>query len=366
MGIKKFYQVSQRYLGKNSKTACLAAIFPILLIICMAEGIFASDSPKNYSILLDLIKLEDKQGPFLALNNFEKSFDKDLHKTNIDFFNQHPHLVKKIKTDLDNQPIQWHLENISYRLLYIPETRETYAATFERYCNDVIEDILKLLELKNPYSKIFTLDGTKPYHSEPKGIQALIVHNLGKEYIAKYIFSNSDQKKIAIQLKGKIFLNEVGSYSSYIHLNENGSFEFTRDPYTIWQNSAENPYTALTTPVEETLHIVLRRYTEKSIKDRIENSSNKTLKEINDVVEDLISVEEAIVGGLVYAMFPSIVQKYFPGLPSSLIESDIETKSAFKKYRHLIKGIKIVEQLGYKNSIQLYQDDPMAFRRLLM
>jgi len=350
----------------NSKTGGLTAIFFILFILCMAHGIFASDLPKNYSVLVDLIKLEDKEGPFLALNNFEKSFDEDLHKNNIDFFNQHPYLVKKIKTDLDNQPVQWRLENISYRLLYIPETRETYAAVFESYCYDVIEDVLKLLELKNPYSKIFTLDGTTPYHSESNGIQALIVHNLGQEYTARYIFSNPAQKEIAVQLKGKVALNEVGSYSSYIYLNESGSIEFTRDPYTIWQNSAENPYTALSTPVEETLHIVLRRYTEKSIKERIEKRSNITQIEINDVVEDLISVEEAIVGGLVHAVFPAIVQKYFPGLPDSLIESDIETKSTFKKYRHLKKGIKTVEQLGYKHSIQLYQDNPMAFRRLLM
>lgn len=350
----------------NSKSATLAVIFSILFSICMAEAIFASDSPINYSILLDLIKLEDKQGPFLAFNNFEKSFDKDLHQTNIDFFNQHPQLVNKIKTDLDNQPIRWRLENISHRLLYVPETREPYAAIFERYCHDVIEDVLNLLELKNPYSKIYTLDAETPYQSETNGFHALIVHHLGKEYIADYVFSNPDQKEIAIQLKGKISLNEIGSYSSYINLTENGSFEFTRDSYTIWQNSAKNPYTALMAPVEETLHIVLRRYTEKSIKDRIEKSTINTQKEVEAIVEDWISVEEAIVGGLVYAVFPSIVQKYLPDLPASWVESDIETKSAFKKYRHLIKGIKVVEQLGYKKSIQLYQDDPMAFRRLLM
>jgi hypothetical protein len=366
MGIKEVYQFLQRVLGTNSKTACVAVSFSVLFIICMGRAIFASDLPKNYSVLLDLIKIEDKQGPFLAFNNFETSFDKNLHKTNLDFFNQHPQLVKKIKTDLDNEPIRWRLENISHRLLYVPETRKTYAEIFERYCHDVIKDVLKLLDFKNPYTNIYTLDGTNSYPLASNGVHALIVHHLGKEYVANYVFSNPDQKEIAIQLKGKIFLNEIGSYSSYVYVNKNGSFEFTRDSYTIWQDSAKNPYTALMTPVEETLHIVLRRYTEKSIKHRIENSSIKTLKEINSVVEDSISVEEAIVGGLVYAVFPSIVQKYIPDLPVSWVESDIETKSAFKKYHYLIKGINVVERLGYKKSIKLYQDDPMAFRRLLL
>ena len=341
-------------------------IFPVLFVICMTDAIFASDSSKNYSILIDLIKLEDKQGPFFALNDFEKSFDQDLHKASIEYFNQHPDLIKKIQTDLDGQPIQWRLKNISHRLMYVPETRKEYTDIFERYCNDVVKDILRLTEFKNPYITIQTLGTSKPQNSAEKGINAFIVHNLGKEYIATYIFSNKSHKEIAIELTGKIFLGEVGSYSSYISLNENGSFEFMRNHYTIWQNSAKNPYTALITPVEETLHIVLRQYTERSIQDRIKNSSAKTLKEVEAIVKDWICVEEAIVGGLVYTLLPSIVEKYIPDLPDSLVESDIKTKIEFKKYRHLKKGIKIVKQLGYKKSIKMYQDDPMAFRNLLM
>ena len=341
-------------------------IFPALFVICMTDVIFASDTSKNYSILIDLIKLEDKQGPFIALNDFEKSFDQELHKASIEFFNQHPDVVKKIQADLDGQPIQWRLKNISHRLMYVPETRKKYTAIFESYCNDVIHDILRLTEFNNPYITIHTLSASKPENSSTKGVDAFIVHNLGKEYVATYVFSNKDQKEIAIELSGKIFLGEVGSYSSYISVNKNGFFEFTRDHYTIWQNSAKNPYTALITPVEETLHIVLRQYTERSIQNRIENSAAKTLKEVEAIAEDWICVEEAIVGGLVYALLPSTVEKYIPDLPDSLVESDIKTKIKFKKYRYLRKGIKVVEQLGYKKSIKMYQDDPMAFRNLLM
>ncbi len=366
MRIKEVYQVLKSVLRFRSITASAAAIFFPLALFFMGNVIFASNSPKNYTVLLNLIQHEDHQSKFLAFNDFEDSFDRNLHKTNINFFNQHPRLVKKIKKDLGNKPIQWRLEKISHRLLYAPETRKTYAKIFKRYCHDVIGDVLALLDFKNPYANIYTLDGTNPYPLKSGGIDALIVHHLRKEYVADYIFSNPDQKKIAVQLKGVISLNEIGSYSSYGYVDKNGSFKFTRDPYTIWQDTAKNPYTVLMTPVEETLHIVLRPYTESAIRDRIENSSTKTLKEINGVVEDSISVEEAIVGGLVHAVFPSIVQKYIPELPASWIESDVETKSTFKKYRYLSNGINIVKRLGYKESIRMYRNNPMAFRRLVM
>jgi len=347
-------------------TYFITLIFSILFIIGMAYTELASDSSITYGRLMELIKPEDKAGPFFAFNDFERSFDQNLHKANIEFFNQHPDLVKKIRADLDEEPIRWRLKNISQRLLYVPETNEEYAAIFEHYCNDVINDILKLTEIKNPYTKIQTLGSTKHENSATNGISAFIVHNLVKEYVATYVFSNEEQKKIAIELTGKVFLGEVGSYSSYIHSNKNGFFEFTRNHHTIWQNSAKNPYTVLMTPVEETLHIALRRHTEKAIKDRIENSAVKTLKNVEAIVEDWISVEEAIVGGLAYTLLPSTIEKHIHYLPESLVKADIKTKSEFNKYRHLRKGIKIVGRLGYKKSIKMYQDDPMAFRNLLM
>ncbi len=49
------------------------------------------------------------------------------------------------------------LKNISQRLLYVPETRKEYAELFESYCNDVIDEILRLTGFNNPYREIHTL-----------------------------------------------------------------------------------------------------------------------------------------------------------------------------------------------------------------
>lgn len=350
----------------TNKIIYTVIIFHIILIICVADTNSAYESSTKYARLVELIKLGDMEGPFSVFSDFEKSFDKDLHKANLEFINQRPELVNKIKADLDDQSVQWRLKNISQRLLYVPETRKEYAALFESYCNDVINEILRLTEFNNPYREIHTLGINKPEKSETTGINAYIVNNLAKEYISTYVFSGVDRKEIAIELTGRVLLNEVGSFSSYIYIHENGSFELTRDHHTIWQNNAKNPYTVLITPVEETLHIVLRTYTETAIKNRINNSEVKTITEMEGIVEDWVAIEEAVVGGLVYTLLPSIVEKHVHNLPESLVESDIKTKSDFKKYRYLRKGIDIVQQLGYKQSIKMYQNDPKAFRDLLI
>jgi hypothetical protein len=83
-------------------------------------------------------------------------------------------------------------------------------------------------------------------------------------------------------------------------------------------------------------------------------------------VEDWMAVEEAIVGGIVHRLLPHIMEEHIKTLPPSCIEMDIVTKSQFEKYRHLEKGITIVEEIGYREAIRLYAKDPAAFRDLLL
>ena len=86
---------------------------------------------------------------------------------------------------------------------------------------------------------------------------------------------------------------------------------FKRKNYTIWQNSAENPYTALMAPVEETFHIALRDYTERAILEKLQTRSTHGIAEVNRIVDEWIAVEEAIAGGLVYGLLPEFLSKKF-------------------------------------------------------
>lgn len=337
----------------------------VLLILTSLMTIYGLAFPNDYIRLVDLIELEDKEKPLYVFSDFEREFDEDSHEANLDYFNQHPELIERIRNELGGGEIRWRLDTLMHRLLFVPETRKKYATIFENYCKHVIGYVLDKTNLSNPYRKLQTLAQERPIISD-NGIMVFLVHNLAKEFVAKYIFSNKRRKQVKIDLRGTVFLGTVGSYTTTVYLGDNGKLEFRRDNYTIWQNSARNPYTVLTVPVEETLHIGLREHTERAIRERIELSSVKDPEEVESIVEDSIAIEEAIVGGLVHALLPDFVNRYVPDLPYSLIEEDMRSKGELKQYRHLKKGIEIVEGMGYENAIKMYSNDPIEFKNYLM
>lgn len=341
---------------------------PLLLISAMAilcTAFKAQEAPTDYSALISLIEIEDQVEPLYVFNKFEQGFDADAHKANLGYLKQHPDLIKKIQRDLQGGEVRWRLDNIAHRLLFVPEKRENYAALFKRYCEDVIDYVLEKTKLHNPYHDIKTLIHEKPEISKD-GVTALLVHNLAKEYVATYVFFNEQQKEVSIELKGRLFMGDVGSYSTKMYMREDGTFEFARDNYTIWQNSARNPCKALVAPIEETLHIALRAFTEKVIKKELKQNSIKSLKEAEIIVEDWISIEEAIVGGVLHALLPDIAEKYVKALNSAMIHEDIDSRGEFKKYRHLKRAIEIIEEMGYQRALRIYKNDPVEFKELLI
>jgi len=323
--------------------------------------------PQDYNRLIELIQLNDKTQPLCVFNDFEEEFDKASHRATQRYFKEHPGLILRIKDQLEGGKLRWKLRNLKHRLLFVPENRIEYAVLYKNYCFDVIRAILDKTGFDNPYDSIQTLNQSQPViHRDQEGVTAYIVHNLAKEYVGTYVFSNQTGKKVKIELNGQLYSGDVGAYTSTLLVNENGAIEFLKDRYTIWQNSAENPFTALTVPVEETLHIALREHTERAIGQTVAGLDRKNLKSVQRIVEDWIAVEEAVVGGIVYLLLPLILEDYQVELPVSWIEKDREIKIQYKKYRHLEKGISLVEKMGYKQAIRLYSKDPAAFKQLLL
>ena len=233
------------------------AIFILCIILFQSIG-FArslSEFQMDYSRLVELIKMRDKEEPLYIFNKFEDNLYDSSCKTAVEYLNAHPGIVKKLRSDLN----------------------------------------------------------------------------------------------------GRIILGEVGSCSSFITFMDNGGFKFTRNNFTVWQNSAENPYTALMTPVEKTLHILLRENAERMIKEKIDRIPVKNMQNVQNIADEWISVEEAVVGGLVYVLFPDFAKQYLRNLPVSLIDEDIETKYSFFKYKYLKKGISLVKSLGYEEAIRMYR-----------
>ncbi len=344
--------------------------FAVLLSLFLSAGLlgnhWSSESGKDYSRLIEFIELEDKEAPLYAFDDFEDEFDENSHWANVEYLNDHPGLIRRIKADLDGGKIRWRLDHLTRRLLFVPEKREEYAALFESYCYDVIDYVLEKTNLDDPYRDIQTLMWERPQIPDQNGkVTAFVVHNLAHEYMATYVFSNEKRKKVKIRLNGTVFSGEVGSYGTNIYLRGDGKFEFVRDNYTIWQNSAKNSYTALMTPVEETLHIALRAYTERAIKEEVVRDSVQSLEEVERIAQDWMAIEEAIVGGLVSALLPEFLGKHLNNLSEALIEQDKELKSALEKYRHLEKGMEIIERMGHQEAVEMYKNNPLAFEALL-
>jgi len=116
------------------------------------------------------MRLENRSAPVYAFNDFVKRFDRAGHKTTLAYLNNRNNLIKKIKKDLGGKRLQWKLEDFEQRLLYVPETREEYAALFENYCHEVIDFIVDETELDNPFTNIETLDHPKPEIPQNKGV----------------------------------------------------------------------------------------------------------------------------------------------------------------------------------------------------
>jgi len=345
----------------------IAVLTGLLFPATDGMGLDIPESGKDYSRLVPLIKLEDKLEPTYPFNDFVEEIDKESHESIMEYFNTQSEIMKKIQKDLGGGKIRYRVKHFMNRTLYVPETRNEYTKLFENYCHDVINFVLTKTGNQNPFKNILTLTDKKPALSRiGPGIKAFLVHNLATEYKATYVFFNERGKQVSITLNGSIFTGNVGSYSTNIYLQNDGAFAFERDRFTLWQNSAGNPYRALTVPVEETFHITLRTFTERAIRKKLERNSVKSVKEAEAIVQDWMAVEEAIVGGLVYNLMPIFIDKHLKKLPRIMIKRDIESRSHFEEYLHLKRGIKIVEKLGYKKTMAMYRKSPMAFKRLLV
>jgi len=178
--------------------------------LCVAVNAWGENTHNDYTSLIELIHIEDKTAPLLALNDFETKTDTEDQAGFMKYFDQHPEIVKQIQNSLGEKAIRWRLKKIQHRLLFVPELRKEYAGAFESYCMEVIDYLLDQTQLENPYHAIRTLQKEFPEPAE-NGVTVFLVHNLAQESIADFIFLNSRKKKVEIQLKGMKYIGEVGS-----------------------------------------------------------------------------------------------------------------------------------------------------------
>jgi hypothetical protein len=355
-------------------------LISILLAACLLvfsgfAQLRASNAPMevpDYSRLLNFIAMEDRQDPLVAFGSAEKDFDRRLNKENIAFLNQDKNLMRQIQSKLKGEELRWRLSNSFKQLLVVPENREDYACLFEQYCRASVDYLLKRIHMSSPYDQIATLKGTAPSPvaaPTTRGVTVYLVHNMVDEYIEEYLFfgrdEDGDEAKIRVKLRNRAVDGKVGSYTSRLKIGDDNRFEFIRESYTLWQNSAKNPLNVLIVPIEETLHILMRSYTEAAIQSDLARSKPTRLEEVQQVVDDWMAVEEAIVGGVVAQVMPEVLARFVPQETTGQLEEALAERDAHPQYRFLNQAIHLVTDLGVDQALAVYRKDPRDFKHLL-
>jgi hypothetical protein len=337
------------------------------------HALYASNLPDtdpDYSRLLDFIELQDLQDPLVEFGAAEADFDHQLNRENIAYLNQDQSLLKNIQTQLNSETLNWQLSTSSKRLLVVPESRGEYAQLFEQYCLTAVDHLLARIHMPSPYEQIVTLMGPLPTIPEPRqksGITAYLVHNLVDEYVEEYLFFNKDddQHKIKIKLSNRMFDNKIGSVTSFLNIEADNHFEFVREPYTLWQNSARNPFNVLIVPVEETLHLLVRPFTETAMQADLVRYKPTQLEQVQQVVDDWMVVEEAIVGGVVWQVMPEILTRFLREGSPDLLEDILTEREELPQYRLLRSAIQVVTDLGVNQAIDVYSNNPLDFKSMI-
>jgi hypothetical protein len=344
-----------------------------VILLLLTAGLAGGDTGKKaedgkYSPLVEMLGEKDGEVQFIPFTEFMPDQERTDHSTCVDYLQSQPDLIQRIRDDLGCEEVNWRLDAMSYRLLYVPEPRKEMAELFVEYSRETIDDLLARTGLVDPYHSISTVmeHGMEPFDGG-KRIKAVIVRDLAREYKARYQFSGDTEKHINLDLAGRSSIDEVGSYSSYIsYSKKTDSWRFIRAPKTIWKSASDNPYTVLMTPLEETLHIGLRDATERVIMESIEVSEHlPTMTEVRDIVGRWMAVEEAVVGGLVYHLVPEVLITRIPELSETMIREDLKTKAEFDKYRLLPRAIEVVDDLGVRESVALFMKSPADMEHLL-
>ncbi len=344
-----------------------------LSLLVGAQTLYASNLPAtdpDYSRLLDFIELQDLQDPLVEFGAVEEDFDHQLNRENIAYLNQDQTLLKNIRTQLNSKTLNYQLSTSSKRLLVVPESRGEYAQLFEQYCLTAVDHLLTRIHMPSPYEQIVTLMGPLPTLAEPQqptGITAYLVHNLVDEYVEEYLFYNKDddQRKIKIKLSNRMFDSKIGSVTSFLKIEADNQFEFVREPYTLWQNSAINPFNVLIVPIEETLHILVRPFTETAMQAELVRYKPTQLEQVQQVVDEWMVVEEAIVGGVVWQVMPEILTRFLHEGSPDLLADILTEREELPQYRLLRSAIQVVTDLGVNQAIEVYSNNPLDFRSMI-
>jgi hypothetical protein len=315
--------------------------------------------------LSDLTSAKALIGPLLSFRPLKEDPDGEIQTYIYNEVARKPDLMKRLKARVGAElPITLNLEDLEVELKYIPETREPLAHAYLNYCREAVAHTCRMAQVPNFYNEISVAKTANPAIAPGDGVSAFVVHRLAKAYEAVCEFSGSSGS-VKFKVNGAIYSSHMGAVEMEVEGLPDGSYRIQRRNFSIWQDHNDNLYTLLQIPVEETLHYLMGRYTDLHLSHKLVQDNIHQTAQVQKIAKKWMAVEEALVGGLVEQVLPSLIQSRKIPLAAGAAQRSADSKKGLPQYRYREVGVRLVENLGLKAAMQMYREDPLAFQRQL-
>ena len=332
---------------------------------CLALGpsrVFAGHLQDDFTIISQLPDLPGRDGPLLVFRDFETDSDIEVEYHIRTQLKQRKDLSDLLKEKISpKKRIKVSIEQMKVCLKFVPEKVNGAGGAYKRYSLSVLDFLFDSIPTDNFYESV-TIPTTSFPKISPSGISVFLVHRMAKDYRAVLKFSPDSGRSLKYNSSGAIFSRHLGAVDLKIKNLGNGRFILKRRPYTIWQNECKSFSNLIAIPVEETLHYHVGTATDRQIAAMLRQSPPATSTMTQQLANEWIAVEEAIVGGLVWDVLNRYCTRYELPPPG---EEKISTAQSHAQYKYRKQGIRLVQKLGFQDSLKLYMDSPPSFRNLL-
>lgn len=351
------FQVQRRRLLQLAAVGALNLSAPIA-----ALAVPQAASPASLS---DLSAADALTGPLLSFRTLREDPDGEIQTHIYSEIAHKPGLMDRLKARVGGgRPISLDLKNLKVELKYIPETRMPLARAYRDYCREAVVRTCRMAQVPSIYKGVFVPQTANPEIAAGEGVSAFVVHRLVKAYQAICEFSGSSGS-VKFNVAGAIYSSHLGAVEMEVEGLPDGSYRIARRNYTIWQDHNDNVYTLLQIPVEETLHFLMGRHTDRNLLHLLHRDDVHQTAQVKELASHWMAVEEALVGGLVEQVLPALIRSRALSLEDTDIQRSAAAKAGLPQYRYRELGVQLVETMGFQGAMQMYREDPLAFERQL-
>jgi hypothetical protein len=355
--------VGVRFQAERRRFLKLAGVGAVHL--ALPASVLAVPQTSAPTPLSQLVTADALTGPLLPFRSLGVDPDGEIQAHIYREVARQPGLMERLKARVGaDRPISLNLKDLKLDLHYIPETRAHLAHAYQAYCRQAIAHTCQMAQVPTFYKGVFIPKKANPEIAAGDHVSAFVVHRLAKAYEAICEFSGS-KGRVKFKVAGAIYSSHLGAVEMEVEGLPDGTYRIQRRNYTIWQDYSDNVYTLLQIPVEETLHYLMGRHTDRQLRRQLLEDEVHQTAQVQEIANNWMAVEEAIVGGLVEHLLPALIRRQDLVLDAGDMQRSADAKAGLPQYRYRDVGLRLVASMGAQAAIKMYREDPLAFRKQL-